>query len=48
MTEVIQALVAPIIYMFIVCLVASTFMHAFLSAIYGVWQAIKSFKGFIS
>lgn len=48
MTEVLQALAAPIVYMFIVCLVASTFMHAFITTIHGVWQAIKWFKGFIS
>ena len=47
MMEVIQALVAPIVYMFLMCLVVSTVMYAFITMLQTVWQAIRSFKGFL-
>lgn len=48
MTEVFQILFAPIVYAFVMCLIVSTVMHAFLSMLDFVWDAVRWFKAFMS
>lgn len=46
MTEVLQALFAPILFTFILCLVASSVMYAILLVVRIVRQAVEWVKGF--
>lgn len=46
MMEVFSALFAPIVYLFIMALVVSTVMFAFVETFNILWAAINWFKGF--